>query len=497
MPAFSPNRRDTLAIFATCAAPWIAHAQTRRDSVLIALSLEPNSLDPTSAPASANAEVVHYNILQGLTKIEQDGKTSPLLAENWYTSADQQVWRFSLRRNVQFHDGSPFDASTVRWCFERAQQANSGNKGQNALFDNVSAIETPDPHTVVLQLHHPDPHLLFRLGESYAVILHPKTAATAHSQPIGTGPYRFERWQRGQSIHLERFTGYWGPAPALKRASFHFLDATQLEQKDFASNSIDLFFNFASPLLEPLRTQGAYQVLIGSSSSKGMLALNHRLPLFQDVRVRQALTHAIDREQFIQAVLEGHGTAIGSHFAPSEPGYLRLASAYPYDPERARQLLKEAGIKQPLQLPLSFPPTPYGRNGGPLIAKNLAAIGIQVEVQPLTWPQWLNGPFKGDFTMTLINHVEPLDYAIYANPDYYFGYNNPAYRNLLDRYQKGRTMRERQRLLTEIQRFLAKDAANIWIFNPSIGTVARTGLQGVWVNYPIFAHDIAAMRWTK
>ena len=99
--------------------------------------------------------------------------------------------------------------------------------------------------------------------------------------------------------------------------------------------------------------------------------------------------------------------------------------------------------------------------------------------------------------MTLINHVEPLDHAIYANPHYYFGYNNPAYRNLLDRYQKGRTMRERQRLLTEIQRFLAKDAANIWIFNPSIGTVARTGLQGVWVNYPIFAHDIAAMRWTK
>lgn len=495
MPAFYPNRRDTLTVLAACAAPWGVQAQERRNSVHIALSLEPDSLDPTSAPAAANAEVVHYNVFEGLTKIEQNGHTSPLLAQSWQTSADQRVWLFDLRRDVHFHDGRTFDAAVVRWCFERAQQANSGNKGQNALFANLAAIETPDTHTVVLHLHHPDPQLLFRLGESYAVLLHPKTAATASTLPIGTGPYRFERWQRGQNLHLERFAGYWGAAPTIKHASFHFLDATQLEQKDFADNSIDLFFNFASPLLEPLRTQGAYQVLIGPSSAKGLLAFNHRLPLFQDIRVRQALTHAIDREQFIHAVLEGYGTAIGSHFAPSEPGYLRLAATYPYAPERARQLLTEAGVKRPIKLPLSFPPTPYGRNGAPLIAKDFAAIGIEVELQPLTWPQWLNGPFKGDFTLTLINHVEPLDYGIYANPNYYFGYHNRAYQDLLERYQKAATVRERKVLLANLQRFLANDAANIWIFNPSIGTVVRAGLQGVWVNYPVFAHDIAAMRW--
>lgn len=484
-----------MAFLAASALPWTARGQERRDTVHISISLEPDSLDPTSAPAAANAEVTHYNVFEGLTKILQNGQTTPLLVKSWRSSADQRVWRFTLRPDVRFHDGATLDAQTVRWCFLRAQQADSGNKGRQTLFDNLAAIDTPDAHTVVLHLRRPDPHLLFRLGESTAVILHPATAAQAGTAPVGTGPYRLEHWQRGQSIALRRFDGYWGPQPALAQGVFHFKNGATVRAQALDTQTIDVFFNFVSSTLDRFRTRTQYQVLVGASSAKGLLALNHRLPLFQDLRVRQALTHAIDREKFIETALQGYGSVIGSHFAPSDTGYIRLAATYPYDPAQARRLLQAAGVDTPVQVQLALPPTPYARDGGPLIAKDLAAVGIQVTLQPLTWPQWLNGPFRGQFEMTLINHVEPLDYAIYADPAYYFGYDSQRYRDLLARHRHAGSARERQLLFTDIQRFLAQDAANVWVFNPNIGTVVRTGLQGVWVDYPIFAHDIAAMHW--
>ena len=130
-----------------------------------------------------------------------------------------------------------------------------------------------------------------------------------------------------------------------------------------------------------------------------------------------------------------------------------------------------------------------------MIAQDLARVGIVAELQRLSWEQWLNGPFKGQFDMTLINHVEPLDYRIYADPGYYFGYDSPAFRDLVQRHGAADNARERQLLWSELQRQLARDAVNAWIFAPQVGTVVRKGLRGTWMNYPIFVHDIAAMWW--
>ena len=125
----------------------------------------------------------------------------------------------------------------------------------------------------------------------------------------------------------------------------------------------------------------------------------------------------------------------------------------------------------------------------------LAKVGIEVRMDLLEWAQWLSGPFKGQFDLTLINHVEPLDYQIYTDPQYYFGYDSPAFRSLVERHATSSNARERQMLFVQIQRHLAHDAANAWIFAPQVATVARKGLRGVWMSYPIFVHDIAAMWW--
>jgi len=484
-----------LALLAAGAAPQ-ALAQAGPHGVTINIALEPDSLDPTMAPAASIGQVVHYNVLEGLMKIEENGATTPLLAESWSQDPDGKAYTFRLRKGVRFHDGAPFDASAVKFSFERAKAPGSTNKARKALFDNIARIDTPDPHTVILVLNRPDANILFELGESTAVVLHPASAAQTASHPVGTGPYRFEQWARGKSITLAKADGYRQAARVrIGRVAFSFIHDPAAQAAAVQSGDIDLFFNFATHNVSRFQGDSRYQVLIGSSGGKGMLALNHRRKPLDDVRVRRAITHAIDRESFIRNVLEGRGKAIGSHFSPTDAGYVHLADTYPYDPERARVLLREAGVKLPLELTLTLPPTPYARAGGPAVAADLAKVGIVVRTEHVEWAQWLAGAFKGRFELTLINHVEPLDYQIYTDPDYYFGYDSPPFRGLVERHAGSGNARERQRLFVEMQRHLAQDAVNAWIFAPQIGTVARKGLRGVWMNYPIFVHDVAALWW--
>ena len=154
------------------AAPLQAAAQARKDSVVLAMVLEPApGLDPTVAAAAAIGEVVHLSVLEGLTKINMDGKITPLLAESWSIDPDGKVYTFKLKKGVKFHDGAAFDASDVKFSFERAKAPGSTNKAKKAVFDNISRVDTPDPYTVIVVLNNADGNFPFRMGENTAVVL--------------------------------------------------------------------------------------------------------------------------------------------------------------------------------------------------------------------------------------------------------------------------------------------------------------------------------------
>jgi peptide/nickel transport system substrate-binding protein len=173
-----------LAVAFTLALPvGDAAAQGRKDSAVLAMVLEPTSLDPTMAPAAAIGEIVHYNILEGLTKINVDGRVTPLLAASWSMEPDGKTYTFKLRKGVKFSDGEAFDASDLKFSFERAKAEKSTNKAKKAVFDNISRVDTPDAHTVILVLDNADGNFLFRLGENTAVILDPKSADAASRWP--------------------------------------------------------------------------------------------------------------------------------------------------------------------------------------------------------------------------------------------------------------------------------------------------------------------------
>ena len=187
---------------------------------------------------------------------------------------------------------------------------------------------------------------------------------------------------------------------------------------------------------------------------------------------------------------------IGSHMVPSDAGYVDLTGVNPYNPDKAKALLKEAGVATPLNVTLTLPPPAYARKGGEIIASQLAKVGVVAKIENVEWAQWLSGAFKGNFDLTVISHVEPLDFDRYADPSYYYGYDSKAYRDLLTRLQLDRRRRRaRLKLLGDIQRQLATDSVNVYLFQLPQFAVANKRLKGLWSSSPIFANDLGALSW--
>ncbi len=474
-----------------------AQAQVRKNSVILGMILEPTSLDPTTAPAAAIGEIVHYNILEGLTKINANGAVIPLLAESWSMDPDGKLFNFKLRKGVNFQDGKPFDSSAVKFSFERAKDEKSTNKAKKAVFDNISRIDTPDAHTVILVLNNPDGNFLFRLGENSAVILHPDSAANAGTKPIGTGPYVLDAWAKGSSVTLSKWSGYRNPSTIkISKVTFRFINDSAAQVAALLAGDIDGMPRFgALQSLKQFQGDKRFTVEIGDTAGKGIMTINNKKKPFDDVRVRRALMYAIDRKAFIDGVLEGLGKPIGSHMAPTDAGYVDLTGQYAYDPEKSKALLKEAGIQTPLNVTLTLPPPPYARKGGEVVAAQLAKVGIIAKIENVEWAQWLGGTFKGNFDLTIINHVEPLDYMAYANPQYYFGYDSKAFRDLAAKHAASTNPKERTKLFGDLQRQITNDAVNAFIFNPAQAAVGKKNLKGMWASSPIFANDLSALSW--
>jgi peptide/nickel transport system substrate-binding protein len=487
-----------LAALLLAATALAASAQGRKDSVVLGMVLEPApGLDPTTASAAAIGEVVHLNVLEGLTKINLDGSITPLLAQSWSIDPDGKVYTFRLRKGVKFHDGEDFDASDVKFSFERAKAEGSTNKAKKAVFDNIARIDAPDPYTAIVVLNNADGNFLFRMGENTAVILDPKSAATTATKPVGTGPFRFEEWKKGSSITLVKNEAFRDAARVrLKRATFRFINDPAAQVAALLAGDIDAMPRFGAPQsLKQLQADKRFAVEVGSTTGETIVAINNKRKPFDDVRVRRAIALAIDRRAVIDGAMEGYGTPIGSHMVPSEAGYVDLVAQSPYDPDRAKALLRQAGVATPLNVTLMLPPPQYARKGGEIVAAELAKVGIVAKIENVEWAQWLAGPFKGNFDLTIISHVEPLDIDRYADPGYYWGYDSKAFRDLFASYNATTDVKGRLKLLGDMQRLLLADQVNAWMFVLPQFAVWRKPLKGVWSSSPIFANDLAAMSW--
>ena len=296
---------------------------------------------------------------------------------------------------------------------------------------------------------------------------------------------------------LAKWDGYRDAgAIKLRRVTFRFINDNAAQVAALLAGDIDGMPRFgAVQNIKQFQADKRFTVEIGSTAGKGILAINNKKKPLDDVRVRRAIMHAIDRQAFIDGVLEGLGKPIGSHATPADVGYVDLTGVYPFNPDKARALLKEAGVSSPLNLTLSLPPPSYARKGGEVVAAMLAKVGINAKIENVEWAQWLAGPFKGNFDLTIINHVEPLDYMQYANPQYYWGYDSKAFNEIAKKRAEAGRGKAQVALYGDIQRQITTDAVNAFIFNPTQVAIARKGLKGLWASSPIAANDLSQVSW--
>jgi peptide/nickel transport system substrate-binding protein len=481
------------AVLSACAP---AAQKPNTDNVLaIGIALEPPGLDPTAGAAAAIDEVVYANVFEGLTRIGPNGEVKPALARDWTIANGGRTYVFHLQPDVKFHDGAAFTAEDVAFSLDRARGQDSKN-AQKEFFEPIEKVTALDPLTVEVRLKRPVGDFLFNMGVGDSVIVDPASAATNAVNPIGTGPFKFARWQKGVAINLVRNPSYWGAPISLDGARFVIVPDPSAAFAALLAGDVQGFPDFPAPeLLTLIAKDRRFRIAIGTTEGETILAINNQRAPFTDRRVREAIALAIDRKALIDGAMFGYGVPIGSHFAPHNAAYVDLTGLSPHDPARARELLKEAGYADGFTASLRLPPVGYARRGGEIIAAQLAQVGIETKIENIEWAQWLEQVFANrDFDLTIVSHTEANDIGIYARKDYYFGYRNPTFDSLIDKLNATIDEKERRVLLQQAQRIIAADYVNGYLFQLAKIGVWDARIEGQWKNSPVQANDLTAVR---
>ncbi|MER9002819.1 MULTISPECIES: ABC transporter substrate-binding protein [unclassified Mesorhizobium] len=474
-----------------------SQAFAARTDLVIGIPLEPPHLDPTAGAAAAIDEVLYANVFEGLTRIGPNGEVLPDLAESWAISDDGKVYTFKLRTGVKFQDGSDFDAGDVKFSLDRARADNSVN-AQKALFAAIDTVEVVDPTTVKVTLKNPQGSFLYNLGWGDAVIVAPESADTNKEKPIGTGPFKFQSWAKGSSITLVKSDTYWGAPVFLDKAEFRIVPDAAAAVPALLSGDIQAFPFFDPDSVAQVKDDPRFKVVIGSTEGETILAINNKKPPFDKLEVRQAIAFALDRKAIIDGASAGLGVPIGSHMSPASKAYVDLTGLYPHNVDKAKELLKQAGFENGIKATLKLPPPSYARLGGEIIASQLRDVGIDLEIIPVEWAQWLDQVFtKKDYDLTIVSHTEPNDIDIYSRKDYYFNYDNPAFDKIIAELNLTSDDAKRNTRLGEAQKILADDAVVGFLYElPKVG-VWDAKLQGLWENAPIQANDLTKVKWAN
>src|SRR6476661_1711305 len=272
------KKLTVVAVAAAFAAmPLASLAQGKKDSVVMAMALEPPGLDPTNAAAAAIAEVTLYNIYETLTKIKEDGTVEPLLAASWTATPDLKSYTFKLHKGVKFQNGEPFNSAAVKFSFERNAAKDSTNKDKS-LFQAFESVTAPDADTVVIALKYSEPNLPFLMGQATAAIVEPKSAPTNATQPVGTGPYTLGAWAKGSSLTLNKWPDYRNAAAVkLSKVTIRFIGDPAAQVAALLSGDVDAYPRVAAARsLAQFKADPRFNVQIGGSKAKTIVGINEK-----------------------------------------------------------------------------------------------------------------------------------------------------------------------------------------------------------------------------
>ncbi|MGC5169356.1 ABC transporter substrate-binding protein [Microbacterium sp. DT81.1] len=454
------------------AAPTQTGAPDPDASLTVGLVLEPDNLDIRHTSGAALEQVLVDNVYQGLVTRTEDNEIVPALASDFEVSDDGLTYTFTLNEGVTFQNGEPLVVEDV--VTSLTQVKDDATIVGHDEFAGVASITSPDPATVVITLTEPNQNFLFTLTSPAGLVFKAGDTTDLQTDANGTGPFSLERWSQGDSLTFLRNDAYWGEAPQVAEVVFQYIPDFTAGVNAALDGSLDVL-TAVDPNLAPQLEGTDFALTQGKTTDKGTLAFNNAKAPLDDVKVREALRLAIDHEALVEAL--GAGSTMYGPIPELDPGYEDLSDVVSYDPERAKELLAEAGAED-LELTLTIPSF-YGTTVPQVLVSNFDDIGVTLTVESVEFATWLQDVYTNkDYDLSFVLHVEPRDFANFANPEYYFNYDNPEVQALYAEAMATVDPDESAELLAEAARLVSEDHAADWLYNGATITAVGPGVDG-------------------
>ncbi|MEH6693143.1 MAG: ABC transporter substrate-binding protein [Pseudorhizobium pelagicum] len=483
---------------------FTAAAQTPPNVLIVGQIAEPQSLDPHAVTATNDFRIL-VNLYDGLVRYK-DGtlEVEPALAESWTISDDGKTYTFTLRQGVKFHDGSAFDATAVKFNFDRMLKEDhpfhdTGPFPLSFNFASIDVVNVIDDNTVEFQLKDAFAPFLSNLAYPTGLMVSP-AAVEEHGQefgrhPSGTGPFKFAEWQSNQLVAAERNEDYWDGAPALEAVVFRPITDSNTRVAEMLAGGIDVMVEVPPDNLASFKSDANFSVAEQAGPHVWFSILNTKEGPFADKRVRQAANYAVNKETLVNDVLQGTATVAAGPIPPAFNWVESSVEPYPYDPEKAKALLAEAGVENP---ELTFYVTEGGSGMlnpvvmGAAIQADLQAVGFDVSIESYEWNTFLgrvNAGLEGQADMAemawMTNDPDTVPYltlrtdAQPENGGFNSGYySNPEVDKLLDQARTSTDQAERGRLYGDVQQIVHDDAPWLFVANWKQNAVTTAAVQG-------------------
>jgi len=442
-------------------------------TLTVGLVLEPDNLDIRRTSGAALEQVLVDNIYEGLVSRAQDNTIEPRLASDYQISSDGLTYTFTLNEGVTFHDGTALTSADVVASYEevRTDESLQGN----TEFAGIASITAPDAATVVITLAERNQNFLFSLTGPAGLVFKSGDDTDLKTGENGTGPFTLQKWNKGSTLTFARYDEYWGDPAGVAEVVFEYIPDFTAGVNAALDGSLDVLTAVDPNLAPQLEDSGEFVMTKGRTTDKATLAFNNAKAPLDDVRVREALRLGIDHEGLIEAV--GAGQPLYGPIPELDPGYEDLSDIAPYDPAKAKELLAEAG-QEDLELTLTIPSF-YGTTVPQVLVSDFAKIGVTLEVDSVEFPTWLEDVYTNkDYELSFVLHVEPRDFANFADPDYYFGYDNPEVQRLYAQALGETDPEDSAKYLAEAARLVSEDHPVDWLYTGETITALRPTVSG-------------------
>ena len=475
-----------------------SRADTNELVVGIAQDLD-DSLDPHKTVKAGTREVM-FNVFEGLMKPTPDGDLTPAIAEKYEVSEDRRTYTFHLREGVQFHNGETVTAEDVVYSIQRCAAATETGIVQVEAFSVIEDLKAVDERTVSITISEPSNEFISYM--TTAVL--PAGYDKQDTDPVGTGPFKFVSRTAQDSVVLEKFNEYWGTPAQLDKVTLKIMENADSLMMSLQSGAIDLCAHLTSTQVAQLEKD--FNVAEGTMNLVQAMYLNNAVAPFDDVRVRQALCYAVDKQEIIDLAFDGYGSPIGSSMYPAFGKYFddSLTNYYTKDVEKAKALLAEAGYPDGFDMTITVPSNykPH-MDTAEVLVQQLAQIGVNATIEPIEWESWVSDVYAGRQFQSTVVGVDASTMTARAllerfTSDYgknFINYNNAEYDALFQQTLTAYDDAGQTAIYKQMLANLTENAANVYIQDLADLVAVRKGVEGVTF-YPIYVLDLANLHYT-